>query len=111
MALVTSLHYEKKYQSLFIIEMSVMGDNEMIHRYLIPILNTLLWSAGLAIGVFGLLPQADSHSTQFLIAAYSVYILFIFEVLVDFLDILARREEQYFGANILGMFGLFVFYF
>lgn len=111
MALVTSLHYEKKYQNLFVIVISVMKDNEMIHRYLIPILNTLLWSAGLAIGVFGLLPQADSHSTQFLIAAYSVYILFIFEVLVDFLDILARREEQYFGANIFGMFGLFVFIF
>lgn len=111
MALVTSLHYEKKYRSLFIIEMSVMGDNEIIHRYLIPILNTLLWSTGLAIGVFGLLPQADSPSTQFLIAAYSVYILFIFEVLIDSLDILARSEEQYFGANIFGMFGLFVLMF
>lgn len=88
-----------------------MKESIRFSRFWMPAINTILWGAGLCIGVFGLLPKYDDPNIQFIIAAYSVYLLFVADSIVEFLNISACNSEQHYNANVFMVFGWLFFIF
>ena len=86
-------------------------DEGFVYKFLVPILSTMLWGVGLCTGVFGLLPKAVNAEAQFFIAAYSVYVLFIFDTIVEFIDIWAVSCKRHYGGNVFGLFALYALIF
>lgn len=77
----------------------------------VPIIATMLWCAGLCIGVYGLLPKLEDPKFQFVLIAHSVYLLFVVESIVDFLNVSAKNQEQHYNSSVFIMFGVYTILF
>lgn len=85
----------------------------IIHRYIVPVLHTLVWASGLVLSMFGnALFSCVSLSTEHGVinwAFWSVYVIFVLEYLIVIFDQKTVHRKAHFKANVLWLFMKFVF--
>lgn len=85
----------------------------IIHRYVVPVLHTLLWGVGLVFSLFGnrlfsfvtLTAEHEVLSWAF----WNVYVIFVFEYLIVVFDQKICHNRAHFKSNVLWMLIRFVF--
>lgn len=84
--------------------------NHYIHTRCIPIGYAVVWGIGLILSLFGLSIFDDNeHSTKFiyLFSAYCVFLIFLGEVVLSFIDTAAVHEKDRIKGTVFWLFARF----
>jgi len=84
--------------------------NHNIHTRCIPIGYAVIWGIGLVLSLFGLsILNDNNHSTEFiyLFSAYCVFLIFLGEVVLSFIDTAAIHEKDRIKGNVFWIFARF----
>lgn len=92
--------------------LTIMFNHNTVHRYWVPVLYFLIWTASLCIGVGNLGPEHRGEINACVIIAWTAFSIFILDTLVNFVDMNSAYHDMQFGSNIFlfsALFLLFIF--
>ena len=82
------------------------------HEVVVPIVHALIWAVGLAVAIFGAefyVKDVSVPTVRNLYAAALVYVIFLLEIALTFIDIGIYHEDKSFKSNISLEWGLLAF--
>lgn len=93
-----------------------MNDNNLTHRYIVPLGNTFSWFLGICLGVdffdlFGHGNMSNNPTALWFYSSLAVYFAFLLECVFIFIDCGAIYKDERFNGKIFNIFAGILFHF